>query len=134
MITPRESYPDSSEMSSAEGGIGMLPNNSLKVFLNRILTGKQVDVKMASLGQALMQAARPRVLTLPLQIGLGVQLHHHFASRFLIETLYRMGFCSSYDELKSMNVVLQLPMAWISLDLHQVILCSMQQIMLTTTS
>ena len=46
-----------------------------------------------------MQAARPRVLLAPLQIGLGVQLHHHYASRFLIDTLHKHGFCCSYNEV-----------------------------------
>ena len=40
------------------------------------------------------------VLIAPLQIGLGVQLHHHFASKFLIDTLYNMGFCISYSEIQ----------------------------------
>ncbi len=35
-----------------------------------------------------------------LQLGLGVQLHHHFASRFLIDTLHHHGFCCSYEEVK----------------------------------
>ena len=52
--------------------------------------GKDVDLKRASIGQAIMQAARPRVLLAPLQIGLGLQLHHHFASRLLIESLHRV--------------------------------------------
>lgn len=30
----------------------------------------------------------------PLQIGLGIQMHHHFGSRFLIDRLYNLGFCS----------------------------------------
>jgi hypothetical protein len=34
-----------------------------------------------------------------MQIGLGVQLHHHFASKFLIDTLHTLGFCSSYTEV-----------------------------------
>ena len=46
-----------------------------------------------------MQAARPRVLLAPLQIGLGVQLHRHYASRFLIDTLHKHGFCCSYNEV-----------------------------------
>ncbi len=36
-----------------------------------------------------MQAMGPRVILTPLQLGLGVQLHHHFASRFLIDTLHQ---------------------------------------------
>ena len=54
-------------------------------------------MKCASIGQALMQATRPRVLIAPLQIGLAVQLHH-FVSRFLIDSLHAQGFCSSYRE------------------------------------
>ena len=61
-------------------------------------------MKVASIGQAMMQAARPRVLTAPLQIGLAVQLHHNFASWFLIDSLYRFGFCSSYSEVQSHNM------------------------------
>ncbi len=45
--------------------------------------------KIASIGQAVMQATRPRVILTPLQLGLGVQLHHHFGSRFLIGTLHQ---------------------------------------------
>ena len=35
----------------------------------------------------------------PLQVGLAVQLHHYFGSKFLIDTLYSHGFCSSYAEV-----------------------------------
>ncbi|KAJ8358218.1 hypothetical protein AAFF_G00022320 [Aldrovandia affinis] len=56
-------------------------------------------MKTASIGQAIMQATRPKVILAPLQIGLGVQLHHHFASRFLIDTLHQLGFCCSYEEV-----------------------------------
>ena len=38
--------------------------------------GKGVGVKVASIGQAIMQATRPRVLFARLQIVLAVQLHH----------------------------------------------------------
>ena len=31
-------------------------------------------------------------------VKVAVQLHHHFASRFLVDTLHRLGFCSSYQE------------------------------------
>ena len=46
-----------------------------------------------------MQAARPRLQITPLQISLGIQLHHHFASKFLIDTLHNLGFCSLYSEI-----------------------------------
>ncbi|CAG2229848.1 unnamed protein product [Mytilus edulis] len=47
-----------------------------------------------------MQASRPRALITPLQLGLGVQVHHNFASRFLVSTLNSLGFCSSYYEVQ----------------------------------
>ena len=65
-----------------------------------MFSGIDVDVKLASIGQAIIQAARPRVLMAPLQIGLGVQMHHHFQSKLLIESLNSHGFCYSYDEVK----------------------------------
>ena len=80
-------YPSSTDIESAEASLNFLPD-SLKIFLGKILTAKDVELKIASIGQAIMQAARPRVLVVPLQISLGVQLQHHFASRFLIDSLH----------------------------------------------
>ena len=47
-----------------------------------------------------MQAIRPRAILAPLQTGLGVQMHHHFASRYLMDTTHEHGFSSSYVEVK----------------------------------
>ena len=52
-----------------------------------------------SVGQAAMQASRPRGIIWPLQIGIGVQMHCQFGSHHLIETLNKLGFCSSYSEV-----------------------------------
>lgn len=65
-----------------------------------LFPGKDVAVKLASTGQADMQATRPRVLQSPLQTGLGVQLHHYFQSKSLIDSLHELGFCCSYLEVK----------------------------------
>ena len=65
-----------------------------------LIVGKGAKMKIASIGQAIMQAARPRVLLAPLQFGLGVQMHHHFGSRFLIEALHCHGFCCAYNEVQ----------------------------------
>ncbi|VDI23197.1 Hypothetical predicted protein [Mytilus galloprovincialis] len=51
-----------------------------------------------------MQATRPRSLIAPLQLGLGVQMHHHFGSKFLLDTLYQLGFSSSYKEVQKHGV------------------------------
>ncbi len=92
------SYRDSTVHSSTVM-VDNLPD-SLKSFLGISLCAKNAEVKTASLGQALMQAARPRILTAPLRIGLGVQLHHHFGSRFLVDTLHNVGFSISYAEVQ----------------------------------
>ena len=70
--------------------INFLPE-SLRLFLTGLIIRKENQMKIASIGQAIMQAARPRVLLVPLQVGLGVQLHHQYASRFLIDTLHQHG-------------------------------------------
>ena len=36
----------------------------------------------------------------PLQLGLGVQMHRQFGSRYLVESLYNLGFSSSYSEVQ----------------------------------
>ena len=83
-----------------DDAVSLLPD-SFKVFLTEVITGKNTSIKLALLGQAIMQAARPRVWTLPLQLGLVVQMRHHFGSEFLNETLNKKGFAASYDEVKN---------------------------------
>ena len=69
-------------------------------FLNRCHR-KNNSLKMASIGQAIVQVGRPRIVIAPLQIVLAVQLHQNFASHFLIDTLHHHGFCSSYHEVQT---------------------------------
>ena len=82
---PQEFYPSSIEISSTDKALSFIPN-SLILLLQTLVVGKDINSKVASLGQAIMQCIRPRALIAPLQIGLGIQLHHHFASKFLIDT------------------------------------------------
>jgi len=56
--------------------------------------------KLLLLDKTLLQAARPRVFITYLQLGLGVKLHHYFGSKYLIETLYNLGFCCIYKEVQ----------------------------------
>ena len=79
------------------------PPLTLKLLLEGILFGKNADIKLASIGQAIVQSAQPRVILAPLQVGLAVQLHHSFASRFLLDMLHWLGFCSFYQELLLYN-------------------------------
>ena len=88
-------YPSSTEVSDTEEALNFIPS-LLQNFLRTLFTGKVGDLKIASVGQEIMQAVRPRMLKAPLQIGLGVQMHHHFSSKFLIDSLNAHGFCASY--------------------------------------
>ena len=92
------SYPSLSDLESLESHLDFLPS-SLRQLLNHICLSSDT-IKIASIGQAIMQSARPRSLIAPLQIGLGVQLHHSYAKRFLVDTLNHLGFCSSYTEVQ----------------------------------
>ena len=94
----KDVYPKRHEMASAEEACSFLPE-SLTVFLQDLFTSADAKLKIASIGQAVIQATRPRVILSPLQLGLGIQLHHNFASKFLIETLHKLGFCCSYKEV-----------------------------------
>ncbi len=71
-------YPSCDDIRSQEAGIEFLPD-TLKELLKWLFPGQNTGVKVAS-GQAIVQAARPKVLLAPLQLGLGVQLYHHFPS------------------------------------------------------
>ena len=94
-----EHYPESADMSSVDTALEFVPG-LLQTFLRIVFTGKDVNLKLASIGQAIVQAARPRAIIAPLQLGLGVQMHHHFSSKFLIDSLNAHGFCSSYSTVQ----------------------------------
>ncbi len=92
-------YPSSIEMSNSETALSFLPN-ALRALLQNIMISSS-DVKVASIGQSIVQAAKPRSVLAPLQLGLALQVHHHFGSRFLVDSLHTQGFCASYDEVKT---------------------------------
>ncbi len=52
-------------METSEAALEYI-SDSLWTCLKNIFTGKDVDIKLASTGQAIMQAARPRLLLAPL--------------------------------------------------------------------
>lgn len=75
--TRSEEYLKPEDISELEHNIVFVPM-SLILFLRHIFSENNADLKSALLGQAIMQAARPRVLLAPLQIGFAVQMHHYF--------------------------------------------------------
>jgi len=95
-----ENYPSPDEMSSTEEAKKFVPE-LLQAFLTSLIKAKDAQTKIASLGQAITQAVRPKSLLAPLQFGLAIQMHHHFSSKFLIDSLNTHGFCSSYSVVQN---------------------------------
>ena len=95
-------YPSSTCLSDLHSHevLGFVPQ-SLQNLLVNIFSGKNNDLKVTAIGQAIMQASRPRSMIAPLQIDLAMQLHHHFSSNFLIHTLFQLGFCKSCGEVQN---------------------------------
>ena len=89
-------YPLSSTMSSEQSADFL--RESLSIFWKNLVQGNETALQEAAIGQAIVQAARPRSIHSPLQLGLGIQLHQ-FSSRFLIKTLHAFGFCCSYGDV-----------------------------------
>jgi hypothetical protein len=56
---------------------------SLSYLLSATFVGKKNKIKIASVGQAIIQACWPNTVTATLQIGLAIHLYHH--SRFLVQ-------------------------------------------------
>ena len=96
MVKPLDEYPKTSELE-LNTAYEYIPQ-SLRLILSSLFVGKDTRLKEAGIGQAIVQAVRPRMVIAPLQIGLAVQMHHHFRSKFLIDTLFSFGYCSSYSE------------------------------------
>lgn len=99
MSYDKSEYPTASDISKMEYNTDFLPD-SLVVVLKGLIKTKDANLKIAAIGQAIVQAAYPRRVIAPLQLGLSVLVHHLTGSKFVIQTLNRFGFCSSYDEVK----------------------------------
>ena len=97
ITTRKDSYKFLNEISSVEKCLNFVCP-SLCLLLSSI--GVDTPCLISSIGQATMQSCRPRGLMSPAQIGLASQLHLHFSSRFLMDTLHNLSFCSSYSEVK----------------------------------
>ena len=95
----KDTFPTQEDLN-LEKSLSYIPQ-LLKLLLSKLFVGKKsnkLETKIAAIGQALIQAVRPRAVMAPLQLGLAVHMHHHFRSRYLLESLHNMGFSSSYNE------------------------------------
>ena len=64
----------------------------------RRVPGQKVHTKCRKIHcsqSSIVHATRPRVVFVPLQLVLGVQLHHHFRSMFLVGTHHSHDFAAS---------------------------------------
>ncbi|GFO01027.1 hypothetical protein PoB_002753200 [Plakobranchus ocellatus] len=96
----KDFYPTREVVGDLEENANYLPA-SLLLFLQALMNKKnEAKLKTASIGQAMMQAMGLNILIPPLQIGLGVQLHHLHGFRALIDLSHSLGYCSSYHEVQ----------------------------------
>lgn len=90
-----DSYPTNDDISNIEKSREWIPHH-LQTLIKTIVSS---ELKQNSIGQCIVQAARPRsVITLTL-FGLGVEVDHVFVSKWLINELSQLGFSISYDEV-----------------------------------
>lgn len=68
----------------------------LRLFLSLLIQSK---LKVESIGQCVMKAALPRSVMPPMLFALAVEMDHMFASRWLNDQLFRLGFSESYHEV-----------------------------------
>ena len=80
-----DEYPKTSSLE-CQSALDYIPL-SLRCLLENLFVGNDIRRKVASIGQSVVQVVRLRAVVAPLQLGLAVQLHHHFRSRFLLDSL-----------------------------------------------
>ena len=82
LATSRASYPSQDDIASHTDDLDFVPD-SLQLMLTTIFSRNDVDLKVSSTGEAIMQAVRSRILICPMQIGLTVQINHCYSCQVL---------------------------------------------------
>ena len=85
-------YPSTEEISDLKGPMP----SYLNLFMETLFPYER---KQSSISQCILKAVKPRSIIPPTLFGLGVELDHVFGSRWLIDELYKLGFCVSYREI-----------------------------------
>lgn len=70
-------------------------NKYLRTFLQVLLRS---ELRQSIIGQAIVQASKPRSAIMSLSFGLAAELDHVFGSKWFLYKLYKLGFCCSYTE------------------------------------
>ena len=97
-------YPNEEDIIDETKGQEWVPE-SLSLFMSQLIGS---NVKKMSIGQCIVQAARPRTVITPILFGFGVQLDKTFDSKWFISYLSKLGFSITPDEvLKFKQSVIQ---------------------------
>ena len=90
-----ETYPINEDIESIQQGKEWLPNY-LRMFMELLI---KYPLKQVSIGQAIVNAARPRSVVAPILFATGVEMDHVFGSKWLLTELSRIGFSVGVDEV-----------------------------------
>ena len=74
-------------------------SNLLEVFLQHLIPSTSATLKRQCISQCILQAMRPRTLIQPIPFALGVSFDKSFGSKWLIQTLSRLGICIGPEEV-----------------------------------
>lgn len=86
ILISRTMYPSSNHVATLDYNTSFL-SKSLLEFLKVLFDEQNSSLRLVAIGQAIIQACRPKKIIAPLQLGLGLQMHHQFGFRILIYTL-----------------------------------------------
>jgi len=91
----KSKYPNEQEIADIDKGREWVPE-TLDRFMRQLVSS---DVKIISISQCIIQAARPRTIITPILFGFGVQLEKTFGSKWLVNHLSKLGFSITFQNL-----------------------------------
>ena len=96
-LVSKDTYPFPDDVSSLDKNSAFLPQ-TLRLFLRTVSCekGRPEDCIDRTDDRS---SSPPGVLIVPIMLGIAVQLHRHFGSKFVIDSLNSHGFCSSYSAI-----------------------------------
>ena len=92
----KDEYPSVGDITDIDKGRDCL-TPSLNALLARLIPSN--CMKQVSIGQAIIQAMRPKTAMTPILFGLGIETDRVFGSKWLVDEPFRLGFSISYDEV-----------------------------------
>lgn len=93
--TPQRNHYDLGDFTASK--VKQHTSTTLLRLISKLVSGGEITKVSISLAQAIQQHISH--IWNQTTLGLGVDLHHKFGSRDLIDTLYEHGFTVSYDEV-----------------------------------